>query len=111
MALPILLMVNFYTWINGNSMGTSGDFTFKGFNYIHQYFSTFPGIQFTLDMFRYIQETSTEFTSIEINSLGDLFEAVNTFFTMVGLVFSIPIMILVDIIRNILWVLQFFIIE
>lgn len=103
MVVPILLMINLYRFVFYND-----EYTFRGFAYMHQYFSTFPGLNLTFTMLQRIQSTSTSFQTIKVESLLDVFDAINKVFEMIGLVFSVPIMIVVDVVRDILWAIGIF---
>lgn len=107
--VPVVLLINLYVFASVN--GSKEVFTFKGVSYVHQYISTFPGVSTTINVLHTIETTSSAFASYEISSLVDLISAVASFFTMVGLVFSLPITILVDIVRNVLWFLNLFFIQ
>lgn len=103
--LPILLMVNIYNWIFTSSSGGEwvAQSNFKGFSYIHQYMTTFPGIDTTLTIINDIQENATAFNDIEIHNLLDLLTAISSLVELIGEAFSIPIMIIVDLVRDLYW--------
>lgn len=103
MIVPILLMINLYRFVFYND-----EYTFRGFAYMHQYFSTFPGLSGTFNIIQVLQSTATSFESIRVESLLDVFDAINKLFTMLGLAFSIPIMIVVDVARDIFWAISIF---
>ena len=100
-ALPLLLMVNLYRWVFADSSGV--EYTFKGFAFLHSRIQSFPGLDMTFTMFESIQEKATAFNDIEINSLLDVFTAVSNMAQLIGQAFSIPIMIVIDVVRDIWW--------
>lgn len=101
MVVPLLILINVYRFVFYND-----EYTFRGISYIHRYFSTFPGLNGTFIMLQTLQNTATSFESIKVESLLDVFDAINHLFTMLGLVFSIPVMIVVDVARDIWWFIQ-----
>lgn len=103
MVFPLLIMINLYRYFFYNT-----DYTFRGFSYLHQYFSTFPGLNGTFLVIETLQNTATTFENIRVESLLDVFDAISKFFSMVGLAFSIPIMIVVDVARDIFWFISMF---
>lgn len=99
MVLPLLLMINIYRFV----FTVDEVYTFKGLAYIHKYFSTFPGLNGTFMIIQTLQKTATSFETIRVASFLDILTAINNFFTMLGLAFSIPIMIVVDVVRDLWW--------
>lgn len=100
-ALPLLLMVNLYRWVFADSSGV--EYTFKGFAFLHSRIQSFPGLDMTFKMFEIIQKNATAFNDIEINNVFDVFNAVSKMVQLLGQAFSIPIMIIIDVVRDIWW--------
>lgn len=99
MVLPLVLLVNLYRFV----MFDDSEFVFKGFSYIHKYIGTFPGLSMTFNTIDNIQSTATSFENIRVESILDVFDALNHIMSMIGLAFSLPIMIIIDVARDIWW--------
>lgn len=110
--IPVILMVNIYRFtaiqqVNDNGF-TNITYEFHGVSYLYEKMGTFPGISTTLDTINLIQGTATSIKSVEVGGLANVIDVVKQFFKMIGLVFSIPVMLIVDVVRNLIWILGVF---
>lgn len=102
--LPILLMINLYRWAFASVDDV--EFSFKGISYIHEQIQTFHGLKSTLDIIDSIKATGTSFENLRIESVVDVFNAVGKLFQLIGMAFSIPVMLVVDVAWNVWWIID-----
>lgn len=101
--LPLLLMINLYRWAFSP---VDAEFTFKGLGFLHQNIQTFNGLDTTFAMFESIQEEASRFSNIDIDNIVDVFNAGVQLVKLIGMSLSIPIIIVVDIVRDIWWFIE-----
>ena len=101
MALPLMLMINLYRWVFADV--NQVEYTFKGFAWLHNHIQSFPALDTTFKMFDMIQEYASELGNIEVNNLLDVLDAIGKVIDIIQTGFLVPIMIVVDIVRDIWW--------
>lgn len=117
MILPILLIINLYrqvefSFFSQETILLSGASKpdFRGFNYLIERISSFPGLTRSLDTLDNVYKACTNFghSTADIGSIVDVFNVVVNFFLCVYYVFSVPVMVVVDIVTDVWWVLSLF---
>lgn len=101
MALPLMLMINLYRWVFADA--SQVEYTFKGFSWLHRNIQSFPGLDITFKMFDLIQTYSSELSNMKIVNALDVLGAIGKVFDIIRIGFLVPIMIIVDIVRDIWW--------
>lgn len=92
-------------WLGEVQFGVNGNYEFRGFQYLYQYVSTFPGLTNSLNVINTVVNTITGQFSVSGNNVIDAILGI--FYVLVTPV-SLIITFIIDIFNNIVWVFGFF---
>lgn len=107
--VPVMLMINLYIFVFKTN--NAQVYEFKGISYIFEYFDTFPGIDLITGTIDDIQGLGTSLSKMEINDISDVFDGVGKILQIIGLVFAVPVLAIVNVFQMLWWFINLWFVQ